>query len=162
MNEELLKLRREQFNLRMARATGQAAKPDQFGKVRRNIARLKTVLGEQQRAGALRSKPAPKVVSNERANIGDSGISAQEPTDKKSAKKLARAVTGKVVPARMRRPSQYPVERLVKYETYGKYIRRTTKLLAHDERRSREGLIWSPSKSAVLCHAAKSWRLVQC
>ena len=52
LNEELLKLRREQFNLRMARATGQAAKPDQFGKVRRNIARLKTVLGEQRRAGA--------------------------------------------------------------------------------------------------------------
>ncbi len=34
LSEELLKLRREQFNLRMARATGQAAKPDQFAKVR--------------------------------------------------------------------------------------------------------------------------------
>ena len=44
--EELLRLRREQFNLRMARATGQAAKPDQFSRVRRNIARVKTVLAE--------------------------------------------------------------------------------------------------------------------
>ena len=44
LGEELLKLRREQFNLRMARATGQAAKPDQFAKVRKNIARVKTVL----------------------------------------------------------------------------------------------------------------------
>ena len=44
-----VKLRKEQFALRMQRATGQAAKPDQFGKVRRNIARLKTVLREQQR-----------------------------------------------------------------------------------------------------------------
>jgi large subunit ribosomal protein L29 len=44
LNEELLKLRREQFNLRLARATGQAAKPDQFAKVRKNIARVKTVL----------------------------------------------------------------------------------------------------------------------
>ena len=52
LREELLKLRREQFNLRMAQASGQAAKPDQFGKVRRNIARVKTVLGEQARAGA--------------------------------------------------------------------------------------------------------------
>jgi large subunit ribosomal protein L29 len=52
LREELLKLRREQFNLRMAQASGQAAKPDQFGKVRRNIARVKTVLGEQTRAGA--------------------------------------------------------------------------------------------------------------
>ena len=50
LREELLKLRREQFNLRMAQASGQAAKPDQFGKVRRNIARVKTVLGEQSRA----------------------------------------------------------------------------------------------------------------
>jgi large subunit ribosomal protein L29 len=52
LHEELLKLRREQFNLRMAQASGQAAKPDQFGKVRRNIARVKTVLGEQSRAAA--------------------------------------------------------------------------------------------------------------
>lgn len=52
LQKELLELRREQFNLRMARATGQAAKPDQFSKVRRNIARLKTVQGEQRRATA--------------------------------------------------------------------------------------------------------------
>ena len=52
LQEELLKLRREQFNLRMAQATGQAAKPDQAGKVRRNIARVKTVQGEQARAAA--------------------------------------------------------------------------------------------------------------
>jgi large subunit ribosomal protein L29 len=50
LREELLKLRREQFNLRMAQASGQAAKPDQVGKVRRNIARVKTVQGEQARA----------------------------------------------------------------------------------------------------------------
>ena len=50
LREELLKLRREQFNLRMAQASGQAAKADQFGKVRQNIARIKTVLGEQSRA----------------------------------------------------------------------------------------------------------------
>jgi large subunit ribosomal protein L29 len=47
LGDELLKLRREQFNLRMQAATGQGAKPDQHGKVRRSIARLKTVLGER-------------------------------------------------------------------------------------------------------------------
>jgi large subunit ribosomal protein L29 len=52
LQEELLKLRREQFNLRMAQASGQAAKLDQFGKVRRNVARVKTVQGEQARAAA--------------------------------------------------------------------------------------------------------------
>ena len=45
LQEELLKLRREQFNLRMARATGSPPKPDQWSTVRRNIARLKTVQG---------------------------------------------------------------------------------------------------------------------
>jgi large subunit ribosomal protein L29 len=46
--DELVKLRKEQFALRMQRATGQQPKPDQFGKVRRNIARLKTVLRDKQ------------------------------------------------------------------------------------------------------------------
>jgi len=46
LREELLKLRREQFNLRMQRATGQMARPDQFGRVRKDIARIKTVLRE--------------------------------------------------------------------------------------------------------------------
>jgi len=55
LGEELLKLRREQFNLRMAQATGQEAKPDQFGKVRRSVARVKTVLAEKRRqAGSER------------------------------------------------------------------------------------------------------------
>ncbi len=51
LGEALLKLRREQFNLRMARATGQAAKPDQFEKVRKNIARVKTVLAQSRLSG---------------------------------------------------------------------------------------------------------------
>jgi large subunit ribosomal protein L29 len=48
LGDELLKLRREQFNLRMQAATGQGAKPDQHSKVRRSIARVKTV--QHQRA----------------------------------------------------------------------------------------------------------------
>jgi large subunit ribosomal protein L29 len=43
LQQELLSLRKEQFALRLQRATGQAVKPDQFSKVRRNIARAKTV-----------------------------------------------------------------------------------------------------------------------
>lgn len=48
LNTELLSLRREQFALRLQRATGNAPKPDQFDKVRKNIARLKTVQREQR------------------------------------------------------------------------------------------------------------------
>jgi len=52
LQEQLVALRREQFNLRVQRATGQQARPDQFSKVRRDIARLKTVLREREARGA--------------------------------------------------------------------------------------------------------------
>jgi large subunit ribosomal protein L29 len=47
LSEELLKRRREIFNLRMQSASGQGVKPDQFGKARKDIARIKTVLREK-------------------------------------------------------------------------------------------------------------------
>jgi len=50
LNDELIKLRREQFSLRMQRATGQGVKPHDFGRVRKEIARLKTVLAEKAKA----------------------------------------------------------------------------------------------------------------
>jgi large subunit ribosomal protein L29 len=43
LQNELMSLRKEQFALRLQPATGQPVKPDQFSKVRRNIARVKTV-----------------------------------------------------------------------------------------------------------------------
>ena len=49
LGEELLKLRREQFNLRMQQATGQMARSDQFRKVRKDIARLKTVMTKMKK-----------------------------------------------------------------------------------------------------------------
>ena len=45
--EQLVNLRREQFNLRVQQATGQQARPDQFAKVRADIARVKTILRER-------------------------------------------------------------------------------------------------------------------
>ena len=47
LNKELLSLTREQFNLRMQQTTGQLARPHQMKEVRRNIARIKTVLNEK-------------------------------------------------------------------------------------------------------------------
>jgi large subunit ribosomal protein L29 len=47
LNQELLALLREQFNLRMQRATNQLNKPHLFRQVRRDIARVKTVLQEK-------------------------------------------------------------------------------------------------------------------
>ena len=44
-----------------------------------------------------------------------------------------RLLTGKVVSNKMDKTIAVSVERLVKHPMYGKYVRRTTKLLAHDE-----------------------------
>jgi len=46
LREDLNGLLREQFNLRMQRGSGQLAQVHQLKKVRRNIARVKTVLNE--------------------------------------------------------------------------------------------------------------------
>ena len=50
LNDELLALRREQFNLRMQKATGELNQHHQHNKVRKDIARIKTVLNEMSRA----------------------------------------------------------------------------------------------------------------
>ena len=49
LNNELVELRRAQFSLRMQLATQQLNKVDQLGKVRRDIARVRTVLAEKAR-----------------------------------------------------------------------------------------------------------------
>jgi large subunit ribosomal protein L29 len=51
LNELLLNRHREQFNLKMQKATGQLSKPDQIRRVRRDIARIVTILSEK---GAMR------------------------------------------------------------------------------------------------------------
>jgi len=48
LRKELVELRREQFNLRMQRATGQLGTPARFKEVRRDIARIKTIMTEQK------------------------------------------------------------------------------------------------------------------
>ncbi len=52
LQSELIKLRREQFSLRMQAASGQTVKSSDFGKVKRSIARVKTVMNEKKAAGA--------------------------------------------------------------------------------------------------------------
>lgn len=47
LNSMQVELLREQFNLHMQKATGQLSKPDQIRKVRRDIARVNTVITEK-------------------------------------------------------------------------------------------------------------------
>jgi len=64
--DELLKLRKEQFSLRMQRATGQTVKPTDFSRVRKDVARLKTIVREQQLAAGRASASDGKSGSNEK------------------------------------------------------------------------------------------------
>lgn len=49
LNDELVKLRKEQFNMRFQKATGQLEKTARIRTVRRSIARINTILGEKAR-----------------------------------------------------------------------------------------------------------------
>ncbi len=48
LNEHLVELRKEQFGLRMQRGTGQLTQVHQLRRVRREIARVKTLLGDKK------------------------------------------------------------------------------------------------------------------
>jgi large subunit ribosomal protein L29 len=47
LSDEIVKLKREQFNLRFQQATGQLENTARMRQVRRDLARIKTILGEK-------------------------------------------------------------------------------------------------------------------
>ncbi|RDH85011.1 MAG: 50S ribosomal protein L29 [endosymbiont of Galathealinum brachiosum] len=51
LKEEILNIRKEQFNLRMQQGAGEMSKPHLFKNARRDIARVKTILAEKKQAG---------------------------------------------------------------------------------------------------------------
>ncbi len=51
LNNELIDSLREQFAFRMQRSTGQLKRPSEMKKVRRKIARIKTILNEMKASG---------------------------------------------------------------------------------------------------------------
>jgi large subunit ribosomal protein L29 len=55
LSTELTGLRKEQFNLRFQRANGQAENTGRIRVIRRNIARIETVINEQRRAAAAKA-----------------------------------------------------------------------------------------------------------
>ena len=48
-------------------------------------------------------------------------------------KKVRRTITGRVVSDKMDKSISVAIERLIKHPVYGKYMRRTSKVMAHDE-----------------------------
>jgi small subunit ribosomal protein S17 len=74
--------------------------------------------------------------------------------------KGARTLTGRVVSSKMQKTVAVEIERLIKHPTYGKFVRRTTKLLAHDENsESHEGDLVTIAPCRPMSRR-KSWRVI--
>ena len=74
--------------------------------------------------------------------------------------KPQRTLTGKVVSSKTAKTIAVEITRVVKHPMYGKYMRRTTRLLAHDEAgAAREGDTVTISPCRPMSRR-KSWRLV--
>jgi small subunit ribosomal protein S17 len=85
-------------------------------------------------------------------------VSAEE---KKVEAKGARTLTGRVVSTKMQKTVAVEIERLVKHGVYGKFIRRTTKLLAHDEKgESHDGDLVKIAPCRPMSRR-KSWQLIE-
>jgi large subunit ribosomal protein L29 len=66
LDDEVLKLKKEQFNLRFQRATGQLENTARVRTVRRDIARLKTI-AQQKRTGQPMPAPKPEAAPEPKA-----------------------------------------------------------------------------------------------
>jgi small subunit ribosomal protein S17 len=88
-------------------------------------------------------------------------VSAQETkVESRVEAKGARTLTGRVVSNKMQKTIAVEIERLVKHPRYGKFVRRTTKLLAHDESgASKEGDLVTITPCRPMSRH-KSWRLL--
>ena len=77
------------------------------------------------------------------------------------AVKAEHTLTGRVISTKMDKTISVAIERLVKHPSYGKYVRRTTKLLAHDENNEcQEGDTVAIAPCRPLSRR-KSWMLVR-
>ena len=75
--------------------------------------------------------------------------------------KKIRTLTGRVVSNKMDKTIAVAVERVVKHPVYGKYLKRTSKLLAHDEANTcQEGDVVTITECRPLSKH-KSWQLVE-
>ena len=78
-----------------------------------------------------------------------------------AAVKKPRTLTGRVVSSKMQKTITVEIERLIRHMPYGKFIRRTTKLLAHDETgESHEGDLVMIAPCRPLSRR-KSWQLIE-
>ena len=82
-------------------------------------------------------------------------------SEKSTESKVIRTLTGRVTSNKMQKTITVLVERVVKHPKYGKYIKRSTKLHAHDESNScQEGDVVMIEQCRPLAKT-KAWQLVK-
>jgi large subunit ribosomal protein L29 len=94
LDDEVLKLKKEQFNLRFQRATGQLENTSRVRVIRRDIARMLTIAA-QKRVGmpepAAKAAPAPRAEKAQKAEKAEKKTKTAKP--KAAAKPKSRAKT---------------------------------------------------------------------
>ncbi len=84
LKDELLNLRKEQLNLRFQRSTGQLENSAAMGLVRKNIARVKTVLSEKKKGIEV---AAPKAKAEKKTKKAPTKKAAPKKAEKSETKK---------------------------------------------------------------------------
>jgi len=96
-------------------------------------------------------------MSIEPNEVGDSANRTQA----SAVAKGTRTLTGRIVSTKMQKTVAVEIERLIRHAPYGKFIRRTTKLLAHDEQaQAHEGDLVMIGPCRPLSRR-KCWRVLQ-
>jgi small subunit ribosomal protein S17 len=114
IDDEVLKLKKEHFNLRFQRASGQLENTARVREVRRDIARLKTIArGKPPRQKPLRQKPRRRV---------------------KRTDMPKRTLQGVVVSDKQAKTLVVKVERRYTHPLFKKTVRSSKKYYAHDEK----------------------------
>ena len=113
LNSELAKMKKELFNLRFQHVTGQLENPVKMREVKREIARVKTILREKElaKAEAYRKGGCNMTVERNRR----------------------KTKVGVVVSDKMDKTVVVAIEDFVRHSLYGKAVKRTKKVKAHDE-----------------------------
>ena len=94
LDDEVLKLKKEQFNLRFQRATGQLENTSRVRVIRRDIARMKTIAG-QKRAGMPEPEVKAAAPKTEKKIRTKTKVKSDKPKSEATPKAKARAKSNK-------------------------------------------------------------------
>ena len=128
--DELRKAKEELFNLRFQSATGQLDNHGRLRAVRKDIARIYTELRERElgigQSPSVRGQGGVGMTKNTKDKTVDEAVTAQDRNYRKTRQ-------GYVVSDKMDKTVVVEVEDRVKHALYGKVLRRSSKVKAHDE-----------------------------